>query len=287
MAKQSKRRTKKENENVQIYAGMGIIITLIAFVLFVLTPQLNNLNLGAITSPPASEYRVPVGGTVTLKYIINTWNGVVMNWADMDRYQYNYDIINRDTGLVVARGASYLQIHENYPVIVLQMNREGTFNYTLKETVVFLQEGGRIMNGTSINFKVIVGNGINPTPTPTPAAGTGGTITIVTDPVEEVTIIQAPEPKITFVSYNPGVTPTPVGVIKITPAPITTTPKPQVTTTPRPTTTVSNDDSSLTFVPAATDTQQPETKTTSGFEIGLVLIALLILVWGRKGYGKL
>ncbi len=279
MKKQSRQKSGKQIDPTQAIALVVIIIAVIA--IFVIIDNPRALNLGTITGGVVSEYKTPVGGTVTISYTFNTWNGREWYWADLDTYQYNYDIINLETGRVVARGTSWRVIHIMSDSITLKMNIQGTYKYRLQETVNFLKEG-RTVNGTAKDFRIIVGTGINPTPTPTPAAGTGGTVVVISEPIEEVTVIITPAPAITFVAYDAGApTPTPGEIKIIQPAvtPARTVSTPVITPiTAQPTV---DEDADLTFIPAATPEETPA-KETPGFEAGLVLISLYVLVRGRK-----
>lgn len=280
MKKRSRQKSGKQIDQTQAIALSIIIVLVIA--IFVIIDNPRALNLGTITGGVATEYKTPVGGTVTISYTFNTWNGREWYWADLDTYQYNYNIINLETGRVVARGTSWRVIHIMSDSITLKMNIQGTYKYRLQETVDFLKEG-RTVNGTSKDFKIIVGTGINPTPTPTPTVGIGGTATVISDPIEEVTVVNNPAPAITFVAYDAG-TPTPTpGEIRVTP--ITTSTSARTVSTPvitpittQPTVT---EDTDLTFVPAAETTPEMK-KEIPGFETVLVLISLYVLVRGRK-----
>jgi len=289
MKKKSRQQSRKQIDPPRTIALIVIIATVIAIFVIIDNPQV--LNLGTIvgSSPYAAgytiqpEYKTPVGGQITIKFAMATWNGRQWDMADLDRYQYDYDIWNDDINRIVARAPSFRLVHTWQNEITLQMNKEGTYNYSLRETVIFLQEGNRIMNGTVKKFKVIVGSGINPLPTPPPSVGTGGTVTVKYDTKEEVTVIETPVPAIIFEAYDPGVPTLTPGEIRVTP--ISTdvsvhTGTPVVTTIPllKPVVTEDND---LTFIPAVTATEAP-VKETAGFEGILVLISILILVRSRK-----
>lgn len=284
--KRSRQKSGKQIDQTQAIALSIIIVVVIA--IFVIIDNPRALNLGTITGGVATEYKTPVGGTVTISYTIATWNGAVCwyagcpIWGDMEKYQYNYDVINLDTGRVVARGNSWRLVHPVNDAISLKMNIQGTYRYRLQETIDFFQEN-RKQNGTAKDFRIIVGNGINPTPTPTPSGGTGGTVTVISEPIDEVTVITTPAPAITFQAYDAG-TPTPTpGEIKVTP--ITTSTSVRTASTPvitpittQPTVT---EDTDLTFVPAAETTPEMK-KEIPGFETVLVLISLYVLVRGKK-----
>jgi len=283
----SRQKSGKQVDRTQLIALLVIIISVIA--IFVIIDNPRALNLGTITGFPTSEFRVPIGGTVTISYTFNTWNGREWVWSDLDTYQYNYDIINIDTGLIVARGTSWRVIHVMTDSITLRMNKEGTFRYRLQETVDFLKENRKV-NGTAKDFRIIVGTGINPTPTPTPTMGTGGTATMISDPIEEVTVITTPVPAVTFKAYDaraPGQTPS---AIIVTPTRSTVTTPPISVITPKPigasatTPLTSTDDADLTFVPAPESTTPIPTpeKESAGFEAVLVIIAFCILFRRKK-----
>ena len=172
--------------------------------------------------------------------------------------------------------------------ITLRMNQNGTFGYRLQETVDFLKENRKV-NGTAKDFKIIVGTGINPTPTPTPTVGTGGTATVISEPIEEVTVITTPAPAVTFEAYNTGVPTQAPSAIIVTPTKTTVTTSPISVITPKPIgapvnippTNTDNDD--LTFVPAPEYSPIPTLeKETSGFEGILVIIIFCILLRRKK-----
>ena len=291
MRKRSKQKPRKQIDHTQAIALLVIIIAVIAIFVIIDNPQV--LNLGTIVDTTyyganaaiQPQYKTSVGGQITINFAMATWNNRDWVWADLDRYQYDYDIWNDDINRVVARAPSWRLIHVWQNAVTLQMNKEGTFNYSLRETIIFLQEGNRRMNGTVKKFKVIVGSGINPPPTPPPSVGTGGTATIEYDTTEEVTVIEPPAPAITFVAYDPGApTPTP-GEIRVTPistvAPVRT--GVPVVTTPPTIQQTSTDDSDLTFVPAPEYTPIPTPeKESSGFEGILVIIVFCILFRRKK-----
>ncbi|MDD5453982.1 MAG: hypothetical protein PHW62_00580 [Candidatus Ratteibacteria bacterium] len=281
MKRKTRQKQEKQIDQTRVVALLAIIILVIAIFVIINNPK--SLNLGTITGGVVTEYKTPVSGTVTISYVVNTWNGRQWYWPDLDYYQYNYDLINTETGKVIARGNSWRLIHSVSDSITLKMNIQGTYKYRLQETVIFLKEGGKTMNGTAKDFTVIVGTGINPTPTPPPSAGTGGTATVISEPIEEVTVITTPEPTITFQPYDAGAPiPTPAE-IKITPT-VTATPvhtgTPVITTVP-PVQQTSTDDSDLTFVPAPTATETP-VKGIPGFEGILVIMSLIIMVRSWK-----
>lgn len=283
----SRQKSGKQVDRTQAIALLVIIISVIAIFMIIDNPR--TLNLGTITGGVATEYKTPVGGTVTISYTFNTWNGREWVWGDLDTYQYNYDIINLDTGLIVARGTSWRVIHVMTDSITLRMNKEGTFRYRLQETVDFLKENRRA-NGTAKDFRIIVGTGINPTPTPTPTVGTGGTATVISEPIEEVTVITTPAPAVTFKAYDPGTPTQTPDAIRIEPPTISVTSPPISVITPvqggssvitPPIST--DDDRDLTFVPAPESIPIPTTeKESSGFEAVFVIIAFCILIRRTK-----
>ena len=289
----SRQKSRKQIDHTKTIALLVIIVSVIAIFIIIDNPRA--LNLGTITGFPTSEYRVPIGGTVTIPYTIATWNGAVCwyagcpIWGDMEKYQYNYDIINLDTGFIVARGNSWRLVHPVDDSISLRMNKDGTFRYRLQETVDFLKENRKV-NGTAKDFRIIVGTGINPTPTPSPTAGTGGTVTVVSEPIEEVTVITTPAPAVTFEAYDAGAPAQAPSAIIVTPTKITATTPPISVITPKPigapaTTplTSTDNDADLTFVPAPEYTPIPTPeKESSGFEGILVIIIFCILLRRKK-----
>jgi len=286
--------------------GIGILIVIVISGLFIIdNPNALNLNLGAITGGVATEYRTPVGGTITISYTINTWNGRQWYWSDLDTYQYDYDVINLDTGRVIARGLSFRLIHSSADSITMKMNVQGTYNYRLQEYIVFLREGGRKMNGTAKDFKVIVGSGINPTPEPTPVYTQSqtaseqplgqSTIIMESQILDEATVITTPEKTTTFVPEVFGQTPPPPDVITIPqqqPSNIglmdVLSPEDELKLIGAlPTTPAATSQSIITDAPAITETPEEEEAqdTKAGFSgltenlmIGFAIVATIVVV---------
>lgn len=285
MAKEQRSVVKKRNgqksgkrvDQTQVIALAIIVILVIS--IFIILENPKTLSLGTITGFTTTEYKTPVGGTVTIKYRIDTWNERQGDYRlpDLNWYQYNYNLYNLDTGNLVARGTSWRLAHYIDDSITLKMNKEGTFRYKLQETVDFLLES-RTVNGTTKDFIIVVGSGINPTPIPT---GTGGTVTVISEPMEEATVVTTPPPPITFNPIDSGVgAPTPDAIRVIpTETPVRTVSTPVIT--PLTTQPMVTEDTDLTFVPAAETSTTPK-KEIPGFEAVLVLTSLYILVRGRK-----
>lgn len=299
--KRSKHKRGKDIDKTQVVSLLVIVIASVAIFVIIDNPQALNLGTIVDSSPYAAgytlqpEYRTPVGGQITVKFAIATWNHVDWVCSDLEKYRYDYDIWNDDTNMIVARAPSWLLCHTYQNEITLKMNKEGTYNYSVRETVVFLQENNRKMNGTVKKFIVIVGSGINPNPTPTPLpdTSTGGTVTVISEAIEEATVIITPAPPITFETYDAGspvqtqvaimITPTTNGAISSSSSSIisTATPVQQGTPVITPLTSI-EDDSDLTFVPASEPTSiLPSAKESSGFEVLLVIIVFCLLHFRR------
>lgn len=291
--------TKK---TMRIITYVVVTLVLISTISYLFHPQNiifnKSLNLGTILSGYGyqPEYRVPVDGTFTISYIVDVWNGRTWYWPDLDTYQYNYKIIDRDTGRIIKYGAPWRLIHSNWDSISVKMDTEGTYNYALVETIDFLNEG-RTINGSVVNFKVVVGSGIKPTPTPVPT----GVVVVTPVPTGEIVVVSEPtppplqwdnttEPSTTFNPYIPPPLPTPVSTpistYTITPTPTSTTtpsiktytvvPTPVSISSPLPTPIIS------TPVPTVVESTPiiKETPKIPGFEVILVIMVLICL--GRK-----
>lgn len=286
---------RKKTKRILTYITLILILVFISFH-FYNTEKYDNLSLGTISSYIQPEYRVPVGGTLTIQYVVNVWNGREWYMPDLDTYQYNYKIIDRDTNRIIQYGAPWRLVHANWASISIEMNTEGTYNYALVETIDFLKEG-RTINGTVKNFRVIVGSGITPVST----AISTDVVGVTPVPRGEIVVVSEPtppplqwdnttEPPTTFNPYIPPPLPTPV------PTPITT-----YTTTPTPTPTPTPIVETYTVVPTPVSMSSPlptstistpvttvvksapvvkETPEIPGFEVILVIIVLICL--GRR-----
>ena len=286
-----RKRTKKIITLIIILLTLGVLLYS-SKQINILSPDRDILSTGSIISSIPTEYRVPVGGTLTISYTINTWNGRQWYWPDLDTYQYNYKVVNRDTGYIVKYGAPWRLIHAAEDSISLTMPNEGIYNYAFVETIDFLQEG-RTVTGAVRNFKVIVGSGVSPTPMPPPILTNNATpvptsiITIVEEPEPTpppLRFSDVPEPKTTFNPYVPPSLPpqpTYAPIIIETSTPKTTSiPVPVENYTPLPTPTSMSSPLPTPTTPVPIQTQVisksviKETPQVPGFEIILIIIVL-------------